>query len=51
MLQWQKKIVAGFQVDTDFYKLVDICFDDVLYTTFYVKATIVSGITGYQRGK
>jgi len=29
---------------------MDVCFDDVLYTTLYVKATIVSGIAGFQRG-
>jgi hypothetical protein len=26
-----------------------VCFDDVLYTTLYVKATIVSGIVDFQR--
>jgi len=40
----------GFEVESDFYKLLDVCFDDVLYTTLYVKATIVFGIPGYQKG-
>jgi hypothetical protein len=47
----KKNIVTGFQVDTDFYKLMNIGFDDVLYTTLYVKSTIISGIAGYQKGK
>jgi hypothetical protein len=43
-------IEVGFEVESDFYKLIDICFDDGLYTTLYVKATVVSGIAGYQSG-
>jgi hypothetical protein len=46
----KRHIEVGFEVESDFYKLLDICFDDVLYTTLYVKATIVSGIGGYQSG-
>ena len=46
----KRHIEIGFEVERNFYKLMDICFDDVLYTTLYVKATIVSGIAGYQRG-
>ena len=46
----KRHIEIGFEVETDFYKLIDVCFDDVLYTTLYVQATIVSGIAGYQSG-
>jgi len=46
----KRHIEIGFQVEADFYKIIDICFDDVLYTTLYVKATIVSGIAGFQVG-
>jgi hypothetical protein len=46
----KRHIEVGFEVESDFYKLIDICFDDVLYTTLYAKATIVSGIAGYQKG-
>jgi hypothetical protein len=46
----KRHIEVGFEVESDFYKLLDICFDDILYTTLYVKATIVSGIAGYQEG-
>jgi hypothetical protein len=46
----KRHIEIGFEVESDFYKLIDVCFDDVLYTTLYAKATIVSGIAGYQRG-
>jgi hypothetical protein len=31
------------------YELIDFCFDDVLYTTLYAKANIVSGIAGFQK--
>jgi hypothetical protein len=46
----KRHIEIGFEVEADFYKLIDVCFDDVLYTTLYVNATIVSGIAGYQSG-
>jgi hypothetical protein len=46
----KRHIEIGFQVESHFYKLIDVCFDDVLYTTLYVKATIVSGIAGFQSG-
>jgi hypothetical protein len=46
----KRHIEIGFEVESDFYKLIDICFDDGLYTTLYAKATIVSGIAGYQSG-
>jgi hypothetical protein len=46
----KRHIEIGFEVEKDFYKLIDVCFDDFLYTTLYVKATIVSGIAGYQSG-
>ena len=46
----KRHIEVGFEVERNFHKLMDICFDDVLYTTLYVKATIVSGIAGFQRG-
>jgi len=42
-------IEIGFEVESHFYKLIDVCFDDVLYTTLYVKSTIVSGIAGSQK--
>jgi DNA/RNA endonuclease G (NUC1) len=44
-----RHIEIGVEVESLFYKLMDVCFDDVLYTTLYVKATIVSGIAGFQR--
>jgi hypothetical protein len=44
----KRHIEVGFEVESDFYKLIDICFDGVLYTTLYVKATIVSGIADFQ---
>jgi len=46
----KRHIEIGFEVEADFYKLIDVCFDDVLYTTLYVNATIVSGIAGHQSG-
>ena len=46
----KRHIEIGFEVESDFYKLIDVCFDDVLYTTLYVQATVVSGIAGYQSG-
>jgi hypothetical protein len=46
----KRHIEIGFEVESNFYKLIDVCFDDVLYTTLYVQATIVSGIAGFQRG-
>ena len=46
----KRHIEIGFEVEADFYKLIDVCFDNVLYTTLYVNATIVSGIAGYQSG-
>ena len=46
----KRHIEIGFLVRLDFYKLIDICFDDVLYTTLYANATVVSGIGGFQRG-
>jgi hypothetical protein len=46
----KRHIEVGFNVESRFYKLMDVCFDDVLRTTLYVKATIVSGIAGFQRG-
>ena len=46
----KRHIEVGFEVESDFYKLIDVCFDDVLYTTLYVKATVISGIAGFQKG-
>ena len=46
----KRHIEIGFEVESDFYKLIDVCFDDILYTTLYSKATIVSGIAGFQTG-
>jgi hypothetical protein len=46
----KRHIEGGFDVESQFYKLMDICFDDVLLSTLYVKASIVSGIGGYQSG-
>jgi hypothetical protein len=46
----KRHIEIGFEVESDFYKIIDVCFDDVLYTTLYAKATVVSGIGGYQSG-
>jgi hypothetical protein len=40
----KRHIEIGFAIEPHFYKLIDVCFDDVLYTTLYVNATIVSGI-------
>jgi hypothetical protein len=45
----KRHIEIGFDVESDFYRLLDICFDDILRTTLYAKATIVSGIAGYQK--
>jgi hypothetical protein len=45
-----RHIEIGFDVESEFYKLIDVCFDDVVYTTLYVKATVVSGIAGFQKG-
>jgi hypothetical protein len=45
----KRLIEVGFEVESDFYKLLDVCFDDFLFTTLYVKAIIVSGIAGFQR--
>jgi hypothetical protein len=44
----KRHIRIGFEIASDFYKLIDICFDDILYTTLYAKSTVVSGIAGYQ---
>jgi hypothetical protein len=46
----KRHIEIGFQVESDFYKLIDVCFNDVLYTTLYVQSTVVSGILGNQNG-
>jgi hypothetical protein len=46
----KRHIEIGFQVESDFYKFMDVCFHDILYTTLYVQATIVSGIADYQSG-
>jgi hypothetical protein len=46
----KRHIEIGFEVGSDFYKLIDICFDHVLHTTLYARATIVSGIAGFQKG-
>jgi hypothetical protein len=46
----KRDIEIGFEVDSDFYKLIDIYFDDVLYTTLYAKANIVSGVAGFRNG-
>jgi hypothetical protein len=47
----KRNIEVGFQVqNSGFYKLMDICFDDVLNTTLYVNATIVAGIAGNEAG-
>jgi hypothetical protein len=45
----KRHIEIGYEVESDFYKLIDVCFDDVLYTTLYARAEIVSGIAGYQK--
>jgi hypothetical protein len=41
-------IEVGFEVESDFYKLIDICFDDTVFTTLYSNFTLVSGINGTQ---
>jgi hypothetical protein len=41
---------VGFKVESDFYKIIDICFDDILFNPLYSKFTLVSGIGGYQSG-
>ncbi|PNF16246.1 hypothetical protein B7P43_G14573 [Cryptotermes secundus] len=38
------------QVESDFYKITDICFDDIQLKTLYSNFTFVSGIGGYQVG-
>ncbi|PNF31600.1 hypothetical protein B7P43_G18214 [Cryptotermes secundus] len=38
------------QVESDFYKITDICFDDTQLKTLYSNFTFVSGIGGYQVG-
>jgi hypothetical protein len=43
------QIEIVFEVESDFYKLIDACFDDATKTTLYAKATIISGIAGYQK--
>ena len=39
----------GFQVESDFYKLINVCFVDGLYTTLYVQATIIFVIGGFKK--
>ena len=46
----KRHIEIGFDVESNFYKLIDVCFDDIMYTTLYAKATVVSGIAGNQKG-
>lgn len=43
-------IEIGFEVESDFYKIIDICFDDIQLNTLYSKFTLVSSIGGYQVG-
>ncbi|KAJ9590454.1 hypothetical protein L9F63_016513 [Diploptera punctata] len=43
-------IEIGFEVENDFYKIMDVCFDDSEFNTLYSKFTVVSGIGGYQSG-
>jgi hypothetical protein len=43
-------IEIGFEVESDFYKIIDICFDDSAFNTLYSNFTLVSGIGGYQSG-
>ncbi|XP_069679728.1 uncharacterized protein [Periplaneta americana] len=44
------EIEIGFEVESDFYKIIDICFDESLLSSLYSKFTLVSGIGGYQSG-
>ena len=44
----KRHIRTGFEIESDFYNLIDICFDDTLYNTLYAKSTVVSGVAGYQ---
>jgi hypothetical protein len=43
------QIEIVFEVESDFYKLIDVGFDDVMKTTLYARAIIVSGIAGFQK--
>jgi hypothetical protein len=45
----KRHIEIGFEVESGFYKLIDVCFDDVLRTTLYAKSAVVSGIAGNQK--
>jgi hypothetical protein len=45
----KRHIEIGFEVESHFYKLIDVCFDDVLRSTLYARSTIVSGIAGFQK--
>jgi DNA/RNA endonuclease G (NUC1) len=46
----KRHIEIGCAGELHFKKLMEICFDDVRYTTLYVKATIVPPTAAYQRG-
>jgi hypothetical protein len=43
------QIEIVFEVESGFYKLRDVGFDDVMKTTLYARAIIVSGIADFQK--
>ncbi|XP_047121555.1 uncharacterized protein LOC124805134 [Schistocerca piceifrons] len=43
-------IRLGYQVGSDFYTLIDVCFDDRSYNTVYDNFTMVANIGGKQSG-
>lgn len=43
-------IEIGFNVETDFYKLIDVCFDPSLLNSVYSHYVVVAGIGGYESG-
>jgi hypothetical protein len=41
----QKRLQIGYEMSSDrFIRLIDICFDDINYSTYYVNYTLVNGI-------
>lgn len=43
-------IEIGFTVEVDFYRLIDVCFDDSQLNSVYSNHTVVKGIGGYESG-
>ncbi|PSN57821.1 hypothetical protein C0J52_04397 [Blattella germanica] len=43
-------IEIGYEVGSDFYRVIDICFDESNLNALYSRFDLVSGIGGYQSG-